>query len=105
MAIKLHVVDRDSAEHEVDAGTEGSLMEVLRALEYGVTATCGGMCACATCHIYVAGDWADKLPAQQSDERELVNELVFRREESRLSCQISLSQALDGLRVTLAPEE
>lgn len=107
MAIRLRVVDRERKEHEieVEAPPSGSLMEALRALDYGVTATCGGMCACATCHIYVEHDWIDKLPAQQSDERDLVEELVFRRGESRLSCQIALSECLDGLRLTLAPEE
>ena len=53
----------------------------LRELDYGVAAICGGMCSCATCHIYVDPEWADKLPAPQSDERELLNELSHHTEE------------------------
>ena len=105
MNIRLNVVDRDGAEHAVDAEPAGSLMEALRELEYGVSAVCGGMCSCATCHVYIAPEWVDKLPEQQGDERELVVELADRQETSRLSCQIALTPALDGLRLTLAPEE
>lgn len=80
-------------------------MEALRELDYGVAATCGGMCSCATCHVYLAPEWAEKVPSPQSDERDLVGELQYRQAESRLSCQIQLGEALDGLRVTIAPEE
>lgn len=105
MSIRVKVVDRTGGEHEVETAPQGSLMETLRELDYGVTAICGGMCSCATCHVYIAPDWVAKLPARQSDEGDLLSELQFRQETSRLSCQIQLSQALDGVRVTLAPEE
>jgi ferredoxin, 2Fe-2S len=105
MTIRLNVIDRDGVEHAVDASPLNSLMEALRELEYGVSAICGGMCSCATCHVYIAPEWTDKLPDQQGDERELVVELADRKETSRLSCQIPLSPQLDGLRLTLAPEE
>jgi ferredoxin, 2Fe-2S len=105
MSIRLNVVDRNGGEHEVDTPAKGSLMEALRELDYGVAAICGGMCSCATCHVYIAPDWVDKLPARQSDEGDLLSELQFRQQTSRLSCQIPLSQNLDGLRLTLAPEE
>jgi 2Fe-2S ferredoxin len=105
MSIRLKVVDRNGGEHEVETAPQGSLMETLRELDYGVTAICGGMCSCATCHVYIAPEWMDKVPARQSDEGELVAELQFRQETSRLSCQIQLNQQLDGLRLTLAPEE
>lgn len=105
MSIRLSVVDRNGAEHEVETPATGSLMEALRELEYGVTAICGGMCSCATCHVYIAPDWAGRLPDRHSDEGDLLAELQFRQETSRLSCQIPLSQDFDGLRVTLAPEE
>lgn len=103
--VDITVTDRDGGVHRVDAREGVSLMETLRELEYGVAAICGGMCSCATCHVYVDADWRDRLPEPQSDERELVSELLHRRESSRLSCQVSLSDALDGLRVTVAPEE
>jgi ferredoxin, 2Fe-2S len=105
MTIRLNVIDRDGIEHAVDASPVGSLMEALRELEYGVSAICGGMCSCATCHVFIDPEWMEKLPDQQGDERELVVELADRKETSRLSCQIPLSPGLDGLRLTLAPEE
>ena len=105
MSIRLNVVDRDGAEHDVQTPATGSLMEALRELDYGVTAICGGMCSCATCHVYIAPEWVAKVPDRQSDEGDLLSELQFRQDGSRLSCQIPLSQSLDGLRQTLAPEE
>jgi len=101
----LRVIDRDGIEHEVDARTGLKVMETLRELDYGVAAICGGMCSCATCHVYVDPQWQDKLPAMMSDERELLGELAHYRENSRLSCQIELTPALAGLRVTVAPDE
>lgn len=101
----LRVVDRDGVEHEVDAKTGLKVMETLRELDYGVAAICGGMCSCATCHVYVDPDWLAKLPAPMSDERELVNELAHHETNSRLSCQIEFTPELAGLRVTIAPDE
>lgn len=105
MPMRLRVVDRDGVEHAVDVPAEGSLMEALRELEYGVAAICGGMCSCATCHVYVAPEWQERLPESHGDERELLAELQYRRPQSRLSCQIALQAQLDGLQVTVAPEE
>lgn len=101
----LRVIDRDGIEHEVEAAAGSSVMETLRELDYGVAAICGGMCSCATCHVFVDPEWGPKLPAPAPDEHELLAELVFRKSESRLSCQINFTPALAGLRVTLAPEE
>lgn len=105
MSIRLNVVDRGGGEHEVETAPEGSLMETLRELDYGVSAICGGMCSCATCHVYIAPEWLEKLPERQSDEGDLLAELQFRQDNSRLSCQIQLRPEHDGLRLTLAPEE
>lgn len=101
----IRVVDRNGTEHEVDASTGLKLMEVLREFDYGVAAICGGMCSCATCHVYVDTEWAQKLPAPMSDERELLAELSHVASESRLSCQIEFTEALAGLKVTIAPDE
>lgn len=101
----LRVVDRDGVEHEVEAKTGLKVMENLRELEYGVAAICGGMCSCATCHVYVDPEWAEKLPAPMSDERELLMELAHYDARSRLSCQIEFTPELSGLRVTIAPDE
>jgi ferredoxin, 2Fe-2S len=105
MSIRLSVVDRNGGEHEVETAPQGSLMETLRELDYGVSAICGGMCSCATCHVYIAPEWVAKLPERQSDEGDLLAELQFRQDNSRLSCQVQLKPEYDGLRVTLAPEE
>lgn len=101
----LRVVDRDGVEHEVDAHAGFTLMENLRDLDYGVAAICGGMCACATCHVYVEDAWMDRLPEPQSDETDLVEDLLNKRENSRLSCQVKFGEHLAGLRVTIAPDE
>ncbi len=64
----------------------------------GIEAQCGGNCACATCHCYVATEWLDRLDAPSDDERfMLANVAAERRPNSRLSCQIVLEPALDGL--------
>jgi len=101
----LRVVDRDGVEHEVEAKAGFKVMETLRELDYGVAAICGGMCSCATCHIYVDPAWQEKLPPPMSDERELLSELAHHEANSRLSCQVEVTEALSGLRVTIAPDE
>lgn len=101
----LKVTDRDGVQHEVQIKTTGTLMEKLRDLDYGVAALCGGVCSCATCHVYIDESWLARLPAAQSDEREVVSDLVNQRPNSRLSCQIPLKPEYDGLELTLAPEE
>ena len=102
----MRVVDRDGVEHEVEARTGLKVMENLRELDYGVAAICGGMCSCATCHVYVDPTWTDKLPAPMSDEKELLTELShYDPDRSRLSCQVEFTEALSGLKVTIAPDE
>ena len=101
----MRVVDRDGIEHEVEAKTGLKVMENLRELDYGVAAICGGMCSCATCHIYIDPEWESRLPAPMSDERELLVELAHHQSNSRLSCQVEVTPSLEGLRVTIAPDE
>ena len=102
---ELVIVDRDGAEHRVEGKAGVSLMETLREMDYGVAAICGGMCSCATCHIYVHETWLSRLPAPQGDELELLQELTSRRPTSRLCCQVEFTPALDGLKVAIAPDE
>ena len=102
---ELKVIDRDGVEHSVEARSGLKVMETLRELDYGVAAICGGMCSCATCHVYVDPAWAEKLPPPMSDERDLLTELSHYRENSRLSCQVEITQALSGLKVTIAEDE
>ncbi|OYQ36296.1 ferredoxin [Niveispirillum lacus] len=99
-------IDRAGQEHRLAADTGQSLMQVLRDNDLDVMAICGGCCSCATCHVYVADDWLTALDPQAPDERELVQDSPhFRAGPSRLSCQIPVTDRLDGLRVTLAPED
>jgi 2Fe-2S ferredoxin len=101
----IKVTDRDGVEHDVEGNTRFTLMENLRDLEYGVAAVCGGMCACATCHVYVDPAWLPKLPPQHSDERDLLADLSTRRDNSRLACQIRFTEELAGLKVRIADDE
>lgn len=99
-------IDRAGQEHRLSADKGRSLMEVLRDNDLEVMAICGGCCSCATCHVYVEGEWSEALDPQAPDERELVQDSPhFRDGSSRLSCQIRVTDRLDGLRVTLAPED
>ena len=103
--IKITVTDRAGQQHEVAGFENLSIMETLRELDYGVSAICGGQCACATCHVYINQSWQEKLPAQSTDEEDLLGDLDYRQENSRLSCQIILNPVLEGIHLTLAPEE
>ena len=102
---RMIVVDRDGKEHDIDAKPGLKVMEILRELDYGVAAICGGLCSCATCHVYVDANWSDRLPKPQSDELDLLNELSdFKAGTSRLSCQVDFTEGLSGLKVAIAPD-
>lgn len=103
---KLIVVTRDGAEHSVEGEDGLSVMEVIRDNGFDeLLALCGGCCSCATCHVHVDPDFVDKLPAMSEDENDLLDSSSFRNATSRLGCQIEFGPALDGLRVTIAPED
>lgn len=100
----IHVTNRSGSSVSFQAQVSQTLMEALRA--HGVDeleALCGGCCSCATCHVFVAPH--DGLPPLGEDENDLLESSDSRRGDSRLSCQIPLSAELDGLRVTIAPED
>ncbi|HEX2788991.1 MAG TPA: 2Fe-2S iron-sulfur cluster-binding protein [Steroidobacteraceae bacterium] len=101
----VRVIDRDGTERTLEAPDGATLMEPLRDMDDGVAAICGGMCSCATCHIYVDAEWVVKLPPPMSDESDMLGDLISRRANSRLSCQIVLNDALSGVKVSIAPEE
>lgn len=102
----LIIVNRAGEEISIDGRPGLSVMELIR--DAGVDellALCGGCCSCATCHVHVDGDWADKLPAISEDEDDLLDSSDHRVQTSRLSCQLQFSEVLDGLRVTISPED
>ena len=103
----IHVIDPSGNEHTLEAPTGVKLMEVLREKEeLGVAAICGGSCSCGTCHVYVDPAWVGRLREMQSDESDMLHDLsTYKPSSSRLSCQVPVTAELDGLKVTVAPEE
>jgi 2Fe-2S ferredoxin len=102
----LTIVSRDGSEKTVEARSGWTVMETIRDAGFDeLLALCGGCCSCATCHIHVAEEWLDKLPAVGADEDDLLDSSSHRQPNSRLSCQIEVSDAIDGLRVRIAPED
>lgn len=103
--VQLIVTTPQGEERTLESAPGYSLMEALR--NGGVdeiVAVCGGCCSCATCHVYVDSEWFNRLPPMESSEEDLLDALDNRADTSRLSCQIQLSDALDGLRLTVAEE-
>jgi len=101
--VAINVTDRTGRKSTLHTAAGGGLMEVLRDNNLGIEAICGGCCSCATCHIFIGPKWAAKLPPRSEDEKDLlVATTSYRPDESRLSCQIQLTEALDGLEVTVA---
>ena len=80
------------------------VMEVIRDWSIPIKAECGGACACATCHVWVAAKWLDKLVSPSAEELEMLDGAFQVDERSRLCCQIIMTPELDGLEVELAPE-
>ena len=102
----ITVVTREGGEQLIAAETGMSLMEVIRDAGMDeLLALCGGCCSCATCHIYVDPAFADRLPPVSDDESDLLDSSDHRNATSRLSCQVPMTDMLDGLRVTIAPED
>lgn len=100
----FHGSNGEQSELDVPIGI--SLMEA--AIDNGVdgiVAECGGACACATCHAYVAEAWLDKLPAVSDMEDQMLDSVPDRRANSRLTCQIEMSESLDGLEIHAADNE
>lgn len=103
---KLIVTSRDGEEREIEAVSGQTVMENIRDNGFDeLLALCGGCCSCATCHVQVDPEFFAQLPAMDEDENDLLDSSEHRIETSRLSCQIEMSEALDGLKVTIAPED
>jgi len=101
--IKIRVVDFDGKAHVLPAVDGWRVMEVIRDWGLPMKAECGGACACGTCHVHVAPEWAARLPPPTDEEMDQLD-LVFGVEEnSRLACQILTAADLDGLEIRLAP--
>ena len=101
--MKIHVTDHDGAHHELEALPGWRVMEIIRDWDLPIKAECGGACACATCHVYVSDDWFGRLPEKTDEEIDQLEILADRKANSRLACQVLMSEELDGIKVTLAP--
>jgi len=103
---KLTIVNRAGQEQTIEASTGTTVMEAIRDNGFDeLLALCGGCCSCATCHVFVDPAFADKLNPLSDDENDLLDSSEHRSAHSRLSCQLAVTDALDGLTVTIAPED
>jgi ferredoxin, 2Fe-2S len=103
---RLIVLTRDGTEHAVVGEAGLSVMEVIRENGFDeLLALCGGCCSCATCHVHVDQAWSGRLPKMSEDEDDLLDSSDHRVATSRLSCQLTFGDELDGLRVQIAPED
>jgi 2Fe-2S ferredoxin len=103
---KLVIIDTEGGEKEVEVKNGFSVMEAIRDNGFDeLLALCGGCCSCATCHVHVDPAYMDKLPPRSPDEDDLLDSLDGKDETSRLSCQIKVTDALDGMRVTIGEQE
>jgi ferredoxin, 2Fe-2S len=103
---EIIVTTRDGAARAVAYSSGASLMQAL--CEAGVDellALCGGVCSCATCHVHVDAEFFPRLEPLGEDEDGLLSGSEHRRENSRLSCQIRMTEAMEGMRVTIALED
>lgn len=102
--ITINIIDRAGKLHELKAPTDMNLnlMEVCRSFELPVEGRCGGMAMCATCQVYLES--TTQLPDQSDSELDMLDEAFFVKNNSRLGCQIKISDEIDGITVRLAPE-
>jgi ferredoxin, 2Fe-2S len=99
-------IDQDGNEREIEAEAGSTVMETAVNNDVpGILATCGGSCSCATCHVYVDETWFDKLPPAELEEMDMLDTAHDLQENSRLSCQIKVTDELDGLVVTTPPRQ
>ena len=103
---RITFIPAGGAAIEVDAFPQMTLMEAALINDIpGIIGMCGGICSCATCHIYVDDNWQANLPAPSQEEDEMVSALTQSRPGSRLGCQVKVTDAMDGLVVHVAPPE
>lgn len=106
--ITIKITDRNGTIHDVQAPTDMNMniMELIRSYELaeeGTLGICGGMAMCASCQIYILNDVVDL--ARNDDEEAMLSEAYHVQENSRLGCQIQLTEKLDGLHIAIAPEQ
>jgi len=103
---KITYIEHNGKSHEVEVANGLSVMEgAVQNNIPGIDADCGGSCACATCHVYVNEKWFDKLPNKESAEEDMLDMAFEPKSTSRLSCQLTVSESLDGLVVKMPSKQ
>ena len=103
---KIKYIEHNGKEHSIDVENGFSVMEgALQNNIPGIDADCGGSCACATCHVYVDEKWFNKLPKKESAEEDMLDMSYEPNQFSRLTCQISVTDELDGLVVKMPSKQ
>lgn len=102
--ITVIIIDREGSRHELEAPTDMSMniMEVCKSYELPVEGTCGGMAMCASCQCYLESD--HELNEQSDDELDMLDQAFHVEDNSRLGCQIPITEEIDGIILRLAPE-
>lgn len=98
----IRIKDHSGELHEIEAVEGWRVMEIIREHGYPIEGLCGGACACATCHVYVAPQWNEMIHPARDEEEAMLDEVPTVADNSRLSCQIIYTPELDGLTVELA---
>jgi ferredoxin, 2Fe-2S len=99
--VSILFIEHDGNEHAVSVSTGGSVMQAaVKNGVPGIDADCGGSCSCATCHVYVNEEWLQKVGEVNPTEDAMLSLSTDRKQNSRLSCQIQVTEDLDGLIVT-----
>ena len=103
---KITYIEHTGKSHSVEVPKELSVMEgSIQNNIPGIEADCGGSCACATCHVYVEEKWFDKLPKKEDAEQDMLDMAFEPQKFSRLACQITLADELDGLGVKMPSKQ
>ena len=103
---KITYIEHNGKSHTIDVSNGLTVMEgAVRSNIPGIDADCGGACACATCHVYVDEKWFDKLPKKESAEEDMLDMAYEPNKFSRLTCQITISDELDGLVVKMPSKQ
>ena len=103
---KITYIEHNGKTHKVEVPNELSVMEgAIQNNIPGIDADCGGACACATCHIYVDEKWFNKLPNKSEDEQDMLDMAIEPNKFSRLGCQITVNDDLDGMVVKMPSKQ
>lgn len=102
---KIKFIEHSGAEHEIDIPSGLTIMEGATKNKIpGIDADCGGACACATCHVYIDNAWLEMIPHKEDGEEDMLDFAFEVKDNSRLSCQVTVKDDLDGLIVNI-PEK